>query len=320
MTVAARRLSRADRRVQRPASRRPVLALDGVDHGDPFVLRHADRFFLYHTGGSAVPVYESVDLRTWTASGIALDSAGAPTWAACDYWAPEVICRDGTFYMYVAATSRHPDGRPDDDARRVGVARATDPLGPFTWDPDPLIAHWSIDAHPFRDRDGTWWLFYSARNDATRYGGRTVGCGIAVDRLLAPDRVADDATVVLVPDHRWEGNRRATWFWNEGPAVRWHDDRYWMLYSGGFYGDRTYAVGLATAAHPRGPWTKHPDNPLLVSGRDVLGPGHVCFTDTDDGQRTLVVHHGYVPRRRGRAVFIGVVTWRGDRVDVEPFA
>ena len=55
------------------------------------------------------------------------------------------------------------------------------------WDPDPLIAEWSIDAHPFRDHDGAWWLFYSARNDATRYGDGTIGCGIAVDRLLDPE-------------------------------------------------------------------------------------------------------------------------------------
>ena len=48
----------------------------------------------------------------------------------------------------------------------------------------------------------------------------------------------------------------------------------------------------AHADHPAGPWTKHPDNPWLVSGRDVLGPGHVCLTPTGDGARTLLVRHG----------------------------
>jgi len=296
-----------------------VLALAGIEHGDPFVLRDADRWFLYHTGASAVPVYESADLRTWTAQGTALDVAGAPPWAACDYWAPEVTCRDGTFYMYVAATSRRPGGAPDDGSRRVGVARAADPLGPFTWDADPLVTEWSIDAHPFRDHDGEWWLFYSARNDATRYRDGTIGCGIAVDRLLEPARVAGDPAVVLVPDRRWEGNQQATWFWNEGPAVTGSGGRYWMFYSGGFYRDRTYAVGLATAPHPRGPWTKHPGNPLLVTGRDVLGPGHVCLTSAPDDDRTLVVHHGHMPGRQDRAVFVDVVEWRGDRIDIEPF-
>ena len=283
------------------------------------MLRHDGRWYLYHTGGSGVPVYDSVDLRTWTARGIALDSADAPPWADRDYWAPEVVHHNGTFYMYVAATSRRHDGAADDNARRVGVARAVDPLGPFIWDPDPLVSEWSIDAHPYRDNDGAWWLFYSARNDATRYRDGTVGCGIAVDRLLDPTRVAGDPTVVLAPDHRWEGNRRGSWFWNEAPAVTRQDGRYCMLYSGGFYGDRTYGVGLATADHPAGPWTKHPDNPLLVTGRNVIGPGHVCLTATPDGAQTLLVHHGHLRGRRGRAVFVDVLTWHGGRFEVEPY-
>jgi hypothetical protein len=91
-----------------------------------------------------------------------------------------------------------------------------------------------------------------------------------------------------------------------------------MLYSGGFYGDGTYGVGLASAPHPTGPWTKHPDNPILVTGRGVIGPGHVCLAATTDDGRTLVVRHAHVPGRRGRAVFVDVMTWHGDRCDVEP--
>jgi GH43 family beta-xylosidase len=219
--------------------------------------------------------------------------------------------------MYVAATRLRSDGG-DDRARRVGVARATDPLGPFTWDADPLITHWSIDAHPFRDHDGEWWLFYSARTDATRYRDGTVGCGIAVDRLPEPDRVAGDPSIVLRPDRRWEGNQDGSWFWNEAPCVTPDDGRYRLLYSGGWYADGTYAVGLATATHPRGPWTKDPDNPLLVSGDRVIGPGHTCVTTSHDGRTTFLVHHGHVPGRSGRAAFVSELVWHGDRFELTP--
>ncbi len=302
---------------RRRADGRPVLALDGVDHGDPFVLRHDGRYYLYHTGARAVPVYESADLRTWTPRGVALSAAGAPAWAAIDYWAPEVVVRDGTVFMYVAATSRPPTGAGDDQARRVGVARATHPLGPFVWDAEPLITDWSIDAHPFHDQDGQWWLFYSVRNAATRYRDGTIGCGIAVDQLPEPGRVAGEPTVILSPDRRWEGNRDGSWYWNEGPCVTWRDGRYRLLYSGGWYGDGTYAVGLATATRIGGPWTKDPDNPLLVSGPVVTGPGHTCLTTGPDG-RTFLVHHGHLPGRSGRAAFVTEVTWRGDRFELTP--
>jgi beta-xylosidase len=305
------------RAVRRPATDRAVLALD-ADHGDPFVLRSGDRYYLYHTGATAVPVYESVDLRAWTPRGVALDNAGAPAWAARDYWAPEVVSRDGTFFMYVAATSRQPTGAGDDRARRVGVARATSALGPFTWDPEPLVAEWSIDANPFQDRGGDWWLCYSARNAATRYRDGTVGCGIAIDRLLEPDRVAGDVTVILVPDRRWEGNRRGSWYWNEAPCVTPRGDHYCVLYSGGWFGDGTYAVGLATATGLRGPWTKDPGNPLLASGPDVIGPGHTCLTTSPDGRTTFLVYHGRLPGRAGRAVFVDELTWTDDRFELTP--
>lgn len=306
------------REARRPAARRPVLALDGIDHGDPFVLRSADRYYLYHTGATAVPVYESADLRTWTRRGVALDAASAPPWAAIDYWAPEVVHRDGMFLMYVAATSRAPNGAGDDRVRRVGVARAANPLGPFTWEAEPLVDEWSIDAHPFQDRAGEWWLCYSARNEATRYRDGTVGCGISIDRLPAPDGVAGDAVVILVPDRRWEGNRKGSWYWNEAPCVATRDDRYVMLFSGGWFGDGTYAVGLATATELRGPWTKHPGNPLLRSGPDVVGPGHTCLVTAPDDGTTLLVYHGRRPGRAGRAVFVDALTWVDDRFELTP--
>ena len=129
----------------------PVITDDGgSDHGDPFVLRHRGAYFLYHTtddGDRGISVHRSADLVQWTFAGIALEPGG---WAQTDVWAPEVIERDGAFLMYVSGTTMGPDGEGVEADRRQGLARAADPLGPFAWDPAPLVPDtWSIDGHPF---------------------------------------------------------------------------------------------------------------------------------------------------------------------------
>ncbi len=44
----------------------------GRDHGDPFVLRHAGRYYLYYTGSSGIEVWTGTDLTDWTRAGHAL--------------------------------------------------------------------------------------------------------------------------------------------------------------------------------------------------------------------------------------------------------
>ncbi|MBA3406637.1 MAG: family 43 glycosylhydrolase, partial [Solirubrobacterales bacterium] len=74
----------------------PVVSDDrGADHGDPFVLRHRDEYFLYHTtddGDRGISVHRSRDLVHWSFAAIALLPGG---WAQTDVWAPEVVNAGG---------------------------------------------------------------------------------------------------------------------------------------------------------------------------------------------------------------------------------
>ena len=160
----------------------PFLARAQTDVADPFVLAVDGWYYLYHTGHDVgVPVYRSHDLISWSSLGLALSPDPTIPWAACDFWAPEVIFRDGRFFMYVAVTSALSNGSPDDESRRLAVAQSDSPMGPFALRGKPLIDdEWAIDAHPFQDDDGSWWLFYNARNDETRHPDGTIGCGNAV--------------------------------------------------------------------------------------------------------------------------------------------
>lgn len=298
--------------------RNPVITdSQGIDHGDPFVMQYNGVYFLYHTGVQAVHAYTSTDLVTWEYQGEALKPGGPDHWAQTDFWAPEVMHHNGTFYMYVAATRKKADGTGDDHMRRQGIARASSPLGPFEWDPRPLVPwDWSIDGHPYRDTDGQLWFFYNIRTGATRYKDGTTGCGNVVERMLAPDKLEGVQAPVAFPSERWEGTREGTWYWNEGPFVLKRRGRYYQMYSGGFYRDDTYGVGVATAPAPMGPWIKYPGNPILRTGTDILGPGHHCVVTGPDGVTPYVVYHGYLPGEKGRKVHIDRLYWAGDRLEI----
>ena len=59
--------------------------------------------------------------------------------------------------------------------------------------------------------------------------------------------------------------------------LKWRDT-YYQMYSGGWFGDGTYAIGFATAPSHRGPWRKYAENPIFRSTQQVVGPGHHCVT------------------------------------------
>jgi GH43 family beta-xylosidase len=306
--------------------RNPVISgSPGSDHGDPFIIKYLDSFYLYHTGEThgrrGVSVHVSRDLVDWEFKGYALEAAESG-WAFSDLWAPEVVYERGTFSMYVTATHRFAGGQPqglwqqgegDDSGRRLGLARSQSPLGPFVLDDRPLLDSWSIDGHPFRDDDGTMWFFYNLRDDRTAYVDGTPGTGIAVDRLLAPDRLAGEPTLALKPTQRWEGLHNGHFYWNEAPFVLKRRDTYYQMYSGGFFLDASYAIGMAEARAPRGPWHKYDHNPVLKGGERILGPGHHSFVFGPDVATRYAVYHGYVAGEEGRKVHIDRLLWAGDR-------
>jgi GH43 family beta-xylosidase len=292
----------------------PFLARPRTDVADPFVLEADGSYFLYHTGHeTGIPVYRSDDLISWSHVGLALSPDPRLAWAACDFWAPEVVFRDGRFFMYVAVASTLPNGSPDDEQRRLAVAHADNPIGPFELYDQPLIGdEWAIDAHPFQDADGSWWLFYNARSDETRYPDGTIGCANAVVELPSPQQVYGEHRIIVKPTERWEGNADGTWYWNEGAFVVRRGKKLLQTYSGGWFADGTYAIGTATADFPSGQWSKNPGNPLLVSSDRVVGPGHNCIVTGPDGFTSFLVYHAHMDGEQDRSAYMAEFHWVGD--------
>jgi GH43 family beta-xylosidase len=279
---------------------------------DPFVVRAPDGGYVAYGTGAAVgdrmfEVLRSDDLVRWTSVGGALEPLAEP-WAT-DYWAPEVAHADGRWFMYYSAGE-------GDRRHLLRVAVAGAPEGPFrdqgiVLTPDERFA---IDAHPFRDDDGQWYLFYA--HDVL--DGDRVGTTVAVDRMLDMTRLEGRPRTLLRATDDWQLYRRGRemygqvydWHTLEGPFVRKRDGRYWLFYSGGAWEEPSYGVGAAVADHPLGPYHEPVPGPSVLStlpGR-VLGPGHNSIVTGPDGEDWLV-YHAWDPDRTARRMWIDRLRW-----------
>lgn len=128
--------------------------------GDPFVLQHGDRYFLFGTNASneGFKCWESPDLVQWTPKGWAYQETD-DSWAKSHYWAPEVKEYRGKFYMTYSAMPKS----ADTPRLLIALAVSDDPAGPYK----DLYAPWfdfgysAIDGHIFVDDDGKPYLYFS---------------------------------------------------------------------------------------------------------------------------------------------------------------
>ena len=270
---------------------------------DPFVLRDGNTWIAYGTdptapaGSTIFEALESRDLSVWTSRGQVLTRPDPSL--GSDFWAPEVVRWGDAYWMYYSVGHGI-------DGHHIRVARADSPLGPFVDVGLPLTPAglFAIDAHPFRDEEGDWYLFY-ARDVLT---GKRPGTSIVVDRLLSPTTLAGTPVSVLAPFADWqiyERDRqiygsRFDWHTLEGPSVVFRAGRYWMTYSGGSWEGAGYGVSWASASHPLGPWTPAPEQAprLLRTAGDLIGPGHNSLTTAADGSDVIVFHSWDLTRSR----------------------
>ncbi len=285
---------------------------------DPFVLRTdgpgSPGYVAYGTGSSSggrvLEALVSPDLLSWTSVGCVLEALpGDPGW---DYWAPEVAEAEGRWWMYYSVGE-------GDVGHTLRVAVADSPVGPFRdcgVDLTPM-ERFAIDPHPFRDEDGTWYLFHA--RDVLE--GPRVGTMLTVDVLDSMTSLRGEPRTVLEPAHDWQVFQRqryihgAVYDWHtlEGPFVVRRHGRYHCLYSGGSWQGEGYRVGYAVADHPLGPW-REPDPPRTVLETvpgHVLGPGHASVVVGPSGEDVLV-YHAWDPGLTARRMCVDPLRWSPD--------
>jgi beta-xylosidase len=283
---------------------------------DPFVLATGGQYHAYGTNPvdvspMAFEVLRSDDLVHWESLGRALPAVDG--YDARDHWAPEVAAHEGRFYLYFSCGV-------GDVGHALRVAIADRPEGPFELRPGVLTPdeRFAIDAHPFRDDDGQWYLYYA--RDVLE--GTHVGTSLAVDRLVDMTTLAGDPRTVLRASARWQlyQAQRAMyggvhdWYTLEGPFVRKRHGRYWCVYSGGSWQGPDYGVSFAVADAPLGPFTEpSPGGPALLrslAGR-LEGPGHCSIVTGPDGDDYLV-YHAWDPEHTARRMCVDRLEWTPD--------
>jgi arabinan endo-1,5-alpha-L-arabinosidase len=283
-----------------PVYTNPVSASFADTFADPTVIRGQDGlWYAYATSDPLrsgegtphrIPTARSSDLVHWSYAGDALTGPAAPYVAAgASYWAPDVRYLDGRYVMYYAVTDTTVSADTSDFA--IGVATADSPTGPWTQQPDPVVAPrpgggggWlsTIDPAELTTPDGSRYLYFGSY-----YGG------VSAVRLSADGLHATGTPTMVAIDNKYEGSY----------VVR-HDGYYYLFVSSAncCAGPATgYSVSVGRSSSPLGPFTDAHGVSLLASrvggtpvvtqnGNRWIGTGHNGMVTDLSGQDYLVYH------------------------------
>jgi hypothetical protein len=174
-------------------------------------------------------LYTTTDMANWTDHGI-VAGVKAPNntfpWAAgTNAWAPQVVEKNGKFYMYVPLQGS--------GAMTIAVAVADSPLGPFKDALGKALVSTGtsddIDPTVFIDTDGQAYLYWGNPN-----------CHYV---KLNPDMISYSGTIGTTPKIQT---------YQEGPWFYRKDSNYYLAFASTCCPE---GIGYAMSTGPTGPWT-----------------------------------------------------------------
>jgi xylan 1,4-beta-xylosidase len=281
-----------------PAFTNPVLP---ADYPDPSVIRVGEDYWATATTSEWAPLFpilHSRDLVHWQEVGAVFQRR--PDWSVGNYWAPEISERGGKFYVYYV-------GRKKGGPLSVAVAMAPKPEGPWT-DHGPLVsqAAGSIDPMTISDDDGQLYLIWKEDGNS-----RKLPTPLWIQKLSDDGlKLLGEPKEILRNDTAWERNLI------EGPFVKRRGPWFYLFYSGNACCGRAcdYALGVARAKSPLGPWEKNPANPILAGNNDWRCPGHGTIVSDAQG-RDFLLYHAYDAKTFvyvGRQGLLDEIIWNTD--------
>ncbi len=257
---------------------------DGREIGDPFLMRHDGRFYLYCSSHSHLP-----GIKCWVSEDmIRFDYYGfvCTDERTIGAYAPEVAYNAGKFWM---VTSPRGSGHY--------LLRSDSPLGPFEVVSDNLGN--GIDGSIFVDDDGRSWFYRSSHQ------------GIRVHAMPTPGEIDVRNKPI---EASWLGH------WTEGPMVIKRDGRYFLTDTGNHVCCRGYHVDYTVSREgaDRG-FRRLRDGMLLLETRDeyhALGHSSTCVGP--DMDTMYIVYHkniiGEYNNPLHRSLCMDRLSFNGDRM------
>ena len=249
-----------------PTDKNPIIV--GY-HADPEILysNQTNKYYLYPTsdgfdgwGGYYFKTFSSDDFENWTDEGVILDLKKDVSWADGNAWAPTIIEKKvGNNYKYYYYFSGGKEGQP----KKIGVAVADSPTGPFVDSGKPLIdfkpkgvkGGQEIDPDVFKDpKTNKYYIYWG--------NGYMAGAELNNDLTSVKRNTVKD----LTPDNTFR----------EAVEVFYRNGLYYFLWSEDDTGSENYKVRYATAKSPLGPLTIPANNIVIMKDESngIYGTGH----------------------------------------------
>ena len=260
-------------------------------HADPEVLysKKTGRFYIYPTtdgypgwGGYYFDVFSSPDLVNWTNEGTILDlSTDQVSWATGNAWAPCIEEKkvNGSYKYYFFFSGNA-------GIKKLGVAVANDPSGPFFDSGAPIISNLpdgvgggqQIDSDVFTDPvSGKTYIYW--------------GNGYMAVAELSDDMLSlkPNTTEVITPS----GGTLSNYAYREGTYVFYRNGVYYFLWSVDDTGAANYHVAYGTSTSPTGP-INVASQPIVIiqdAANEIYGTGHNSILQIPGRDEWYIVYH-----------------------------
>lgn len=269
---------------------------------DPVIGRENGVYYLFSTG-PGIPIYSSTDLKTWRRRGRVFPEQ--PKWAKTVVpnfngaeWAPDIIQRDGKFYLYYVVSA----GGKITSAIGVAINETLDPDSPkYAWRDQGIVLRsipyrdlWNaIDPQIVVDDHGEAWMdfgsFWSGLKLVKLNAEWTAPAEPQEWRSLAKRERS-----VLVDDAEPEPAAL------EAPFIFKKGNYYYLFLSWDYCcrgKDSTYKIVVGRATDFRGPYVDRAGKPLNQGGGTLVLEGNPAYPGvghnsayTFDGKDYLVFH------------------------------
>jgi beta-xylosidase len=242
--------------------------ISGADQPDPFMIVDGGRHYLFTSQDMVpanVPVRSGTTVGQWGPMTDALPEL--PPWAETgNTWAPDVH-RFGKHYILYFTAEVKDQGT---QIECIGNAISTKVDGPYLAAAAPLICQLgqggSIDPRTFIDAGGQPYLLW--KSDENSNVGGTAPTNIYSQPLSADgEHLVGQPSRMFGPDEPWQGRIV------EAPDMVLVRGVYYLFYSGGWFNQPSYAIGVARCAGPVGPCIDTSPEPLMSSNAQGAGPG-----------------------------------------------